>query len=163
MDLREVLKKTEHIEPIGEDNGIKLVSFEEQRDMAQLDIMEKPDMGILSMNPDGTVARTPTRFAAVNLENYYLNRYKQKNKTTIMVVTDYRAIKEQATGRVYAKMIPAYEITRIDGVLTLSRTVNISDGEFIADFTHTLNREAMKQIMPLLVAGVGVTHDDLTI
>lgn len=161
-DLRTLIEKTKDVAPIAENNGVKIVSFEEQRDMAQLDIMEKPDLGLLRMNEDGTVAATPTRFAAVNTEMYYLNRYK-KVKNSIYVVTDYRAIREQGTGRVYAKMIPAYVVTRGDQGLYLEKVVNVSDSEFIADFTHTLNKESMKTVMPLLVSGVGVTQDDMPI
>ena len=39
----------------------------------------------------------------------------------------------------------------------------ISDTEFVADYIHKLNREAMEQIVPLIANGVGVTSDDLAI
>lgn len=162
-NLKEAIEKTEKIKPIAVENGIPIVSFEEQRDLAVLDKMTNPELGQLQMNHDGSVARTPVRAAAVNLDNYYINRYK-KVKSTILVVTDYRAIKEQSTGSVYLKQIPAYTIARdAEGKLYLASVVNVSDSEFIADFTHTLNREAMSQIMPLIVNGVGVTADDLMI
>lgn len=163
MGLKEVLAKTEKVEPIAELNGVKVVTFEEQRDLAQLDALQKPDLGILHFNPDGSVAATPTRFAAVNLEHYYINRYK-KVKNELYVVTDYRAIKEQADGRVYLKQIPAFVIGRdSNGNLQLSKMVTVSDTEFVSDFTHTLNNNAMKQIMPLLVSGPGISQDDLSI
>lgn len=164
-DLREVLDKTKDVKPIGERNGIQIVSFEEQRDLAQLDKLENKDrdLNTIQMNPNGTVARTPVKFAAVNVDNFYINRYKRV-KDSIYVVTDYRAIMEQQTGGVYAKQLAAYVIKRDgDKNLILDKVVTVSDTEFIADFTHTLNREAMAQIMPLLVSGVGVTTDDLGI
>lgn len=163
INLKEAIEKTENIKPVAVENGIPIVSFEEQRDMAVLEKMTSPGIGEMQFNPDGSVARTPVKAAAVNLDNYYINRYK-KVKNTLLVVTDYRAIKEQSTGAIYVKQVPAYTIARDgEGNLYLASVVNVSDSEFIADFTHTLNREAMQQIMPLLVNGVGVTADDLMI
>lgn len=161
--LKEVIEKTENIQPLGQHNGVQVVSFEEQRDLAQLDKLNNRDLDTIQMNPDGTVARTPIRFAAVNVDNYFINRYK-KVKNSIYVVTDYRAIQEQASGRVYAKQIPAYVISKDEeGNLQLDKMVNISDDEFIADFTHSLNREAMASLMPILTAGAEITQDDLPI
>ena len=163
INLKEAIEKTENIKPVSVENGVPIVSFEEQRDLAVLEKMTNPGMGDLSFNPDGSIARTPVKAAAVNLDNYYINRYK-KVKNTLLVVTDYRAIREQSSGSVYLKQIPAYTIARDgDGELCLLSVVNVSDNEFITDFTHTLNREAMSQIMPLIVNGVGVTADGLTI
>lgn len=162
-ELREVIEKTEKIEPLGSHNGVDVVSFEEQRDLAQLDKLNNRGLETIQMNPDGTVARTPVRFAAVNVDNYYINRYK-KIKESLYIVTDYRAIQEQASGRVYAKQIPAYVVSRAeDKSFRLDKIVNVSDDEFIAGFTHSLNRESMATLMPILVAGVGVTQDDIPI
>lgn len=162
-DLREVLEKTKDVKPVAEHNGMEIVSFEQQRDMAQLYKMENRDLGLIKMNPDGTVARTPVKFAAVNLDNFYINRYKRV-KDSLYIVTDYRAIQEQSSGSVYAKQLAAYVVKRdADKNLVLDKVVTVSDTEFLSDFTHTLNRDAMAQIMPLLVSGVGVTTDDLGI
>ena len=162
-NLQEIIDKTKDVKPIAEHNGIGIVTFEEQRDLAQLKKLEDPGLETIQMNPDGTVARTPVRFAAVNLDNFYINRYKRV-KDSLYIVTDYRAIMEQQTGGVYAKQLPAFVVKRdADKNLILDKVVTVSDTEFLADFTHTLNREAMAQIMPLLVSGVGVTTDDLGI
>lgn len=163
VSLRDVMDKTKDVQPVGEHNGVQIVGFDEQRDMAQLDILENRSLGTVQMNPDGTVARTPIRFAAVNLDNYYINRSKRV-KDSLYVVTDYRAIKEQPTGVVYLKQIPAYVFKRDEKKeLYIDKVVTVSDTEFITDFTHTLKREAMAQLMPLIAAGVGVTTDDLGI
>lgn len=162
-ELREMMDKVEKIKPVAFVNGVGVVSFEEQRDAALLDKMENRGLDTVQYNPDGTVARTPVRFAAVNLDNYYINRYKRV-KDSYYIVTDYRAIRDQATGSVYLKTLPAYVIKRDENKkLVLDRVVNVSDVEFVSDFTHSLNREAMAQIVPLLVSGVGVTSDDLAI
>ena len=167
--MTEIIEKSKKVKPIGQRNGINIVSFEEQVAAAQADIMNRTDMGIVKMNQDGTVAQTPTRYAAVNMDSYYINRYKLvkgrgNGKDKMLIVTDYRAITEQASGRVYAKQIPAYLIGRNDaGELELEKTVTVSDAEFVAEFTHTLKREAMAEILPLLTAGVDVTKDDISI
>lgn len=162
-DLREVLDKTKDIKPVDERNGVQIVTFEQQRDLAQLDVLENRDLGTIQMNPDGTVARTPVKFAAVNLDNYYINRTKRV-KDRLYVVVDYRVIREQDTGNVSLKQIPAYVIKRGENKeLVLDKVVTVSDAEFVADFTYILNREAMAQVLPLIAAGVGVSTGDLGI
>lgn len=164
-ELKDLIDKTDKIQPVTTVNGVQVVQFSEQRDLAQMEKMMGNDtLGTLQMNPDGTVARTPVKYAAVNMDYYYINRYK-KVKDSYYIVTDFRAIQEQQTGTVYAKQIPAFVIVRDKetGSLKIDKTVMVSDTEFVADFTHMLNREAMAQIVPLLANGVGVTSDDLAI
>lgn len=164
-ELKELIERTENIKPIAEVNGVKVVEPSEQRDLAVMEKMVGHEtLGTIQMNPDGTVARTPVKYAAVNLDYYYINRYK-KVKDSYYIVTDFRAIWEQSTGAVYAKQIPAFAIVRDkeSGDLKVEKTVMVSDTEFVSDFTHTLKREAMAQIVPLLANGVGVTMDDLAI
>lgn len=162
-ELRDLIDRAQKIEPLKEENGVKIVTFEQQRDAATLDAMNKTGLDTVQYNPDGSVARTPVKFAAVNLDSYYINRYKRV-KDAYYIVNDYRAIREQADGSVYLKVIPAYVIKRGDDKqLYLEKVVTVSDTEFISDFTHSLSREAMAQIMPLIVNGVGVTTDDLAI
>lgn len=163
-ELRELMERAESVKPVAETNGVQVVSFEQQRDLALLDHKEgRNDLGTIQMNPDGTVARTPVRFAAVNLDNFYINRAKRV-KDKLYVVTDYRAIQEQSTGSVYLKQIPTYVIKRGENKeLMLEKIVTVTDAEFVADFTYILNRDAMAQVLPLLTTGVGVTTGDLGI
>lgn len=164
-EIKELIEKTEKIEPVTVINGIKVVEFSEQRDLALMDnLTQEETLGTLQRNPDGSIARTPVKYAAVNMDYYYLNRYK-KVKDSLYIVTDFRAIMEQKNGSVYAKQILAYVVSRDkeSGSLKIDKTVMVSDTEFVADFTHILNREAMAQIVPLLANGVGVTSDDLGI
>lgn len=165
-ELKDMIDRTEKIEPVTVINGVKVVEFSEQRDLATMEAMAGHNtLETLQMNPDGTVARTPVRYAAVNLDFYYINRYK-KVKNSLYIVTDFRAIQEQQKdGVIYAKQLLAYVVTRDEATkaLKLDKTVMISDAEFVSDYTHILNREAMAQIVPLLANGVGVTADDLGI
>lgn len=128
-----------------------------------MDSMNNTGLDTVQYNPDGSVARTPVKFAAVNLDNYYINRFKRV-KDAYHIVVDYRSITEQASGSVYLKVIPAFVIKRNDDKeLYLEKVVTISDTEFIADFTQSLDRESMAQIVPLLVNGVGVSTSSLAI
>lgn len=162
-ELRDMIDRAENIKPIKEVNGVKLVTFEEQRDAATLDAMNNTGLDTVQYNQDGSVARTPVKYAAINPDHYYINRYK-KVKDSIYLVVDYRLITEQADGNVYLKTIPAFVIKRNDEKkLFLEKVVTVSDTEFVSDFTHILGREAMAEILPLIANGVGVTMDDLPI
>lgn len=163
MSMKEILQAAENVEPIAQKNGVKVVSFEDSSVMAQADLTNGVDLGNRIVNADGTIARSRAPYAAVNLENFYANRYRKVGKV-LRVVVDYRAIKEQASGRVYLKQIPCYEIARNDsGELEMRKVCTITDTEFISDYTHKLNREAMAQILPLITGGIDVTADDISI
>ena len=161
-ELKDLIAKTEAVKPIATVNGVKVVEPSEQRDFAVLEKMTDDEtLGTLEMNPDGSIARTPVKYAAVNPEYYFINRYKRVKDS----LYDFRAIMDQQNGSIYAKQITAFVITRDkeSGNLKLDKTVMISDTEFVADYIHKLNREAMEQIVPLIANGVGVTADDLAI
>lgn len=163
-ELKKTIEKVESIKPIEVINGVKVVTFEEQRDATVLDKqLGREDLGTVQINPDGSVARTPTKYAAVSPERYFINRCK-KVKDTLYVVVDYRAIMDIPTGTIYQKQIPAFVIKRSeDGKLFREKVVNITDDEFIADFTTILDREAMEAILPLCSTETGVTKAALPI
>lgn len=162
--MQEIITNAEKVKPIGiAESGAKIVSFEDQRSMAQLSLMEGEGIGGITLNPDGTVARPHAPYLAVNPDVFYINRYKKVGKR-VYIVTDYRAIREQASGVVYLKAIPAFVVARgEDGKLFLEKVVNVSDTDFIADFTHKLSNDAMREVLPLLAGGGDVTADELSI
>ena len=163
MGILDNLKRAENIHPLYEQNGVKVVSYEDQRAAAQAEIMEGVDLGNRTVNADGTIARSRTKYAAINPDHLYMNRYK-KIGTKLVVVTDYRAIKEQSRGRVYLRQIPAYVIGRdSDRNLVLEKVITVSDTEFIGEYTRQLSPDAMKQIAPLLQQEAVITQDDLVI
>lgn len=163
-ELKKLIEKAEKVKPMGEENGKQIVSIEEQRDLALLEHMTgSSKLGTVKFNPDGSVAGVPSSNVAINPDIYYRNRYK-KVKDSLFVVVDYRALQDFSRGVIYTKAIPAFVIKRNeDKKLCLEKVVTVSDTEFLADYTHILNREAMAQILPLIDAGVGVTSDDLGI
>lgn len=163
MSLIDVLKEAENVKPIDTINGMKIVPFESVPALAQAAIVNDEDLGGRTMNLNGTVARSKCLFAAVNVDNLYINRYKVV-KGKLYVITDYRAIKDQASGRVYAKQIPAYVFVRKDGEMVLEKMDIVSDTEFVSDYTNKLSNEAMQKLMPLLVNSADIkTADELPI
>lgn len=146
MAIKEMLERAEAVKPIAEIDGVKLVSFEDYRDTAVAEkINGNGDVGVRTMNPDGTVASSFHRYAAVNPEHWFCNRYKKDGKR-LKVVTDYRAIKEQDSGRVYSARLIAYVIERIEGNLVCTGTDYISDEEFVKSFTHKLDLEGAADV-----------------
>lgn len=164
MSLKEILERAERVKPVAMLNGHNVMSYEDLRDVSTAEINDPTaQIGVLSFNPDGTPRATPTRNVAVNLDHFYINRFKTENKE-LFLVRDYRAISEQSTGRVYAKRIPCYVIKRNDkGKLYLDRMVTISDDEFIAEFTHILDHKSMAEVLPLLNNGMDTTKEGITI
>lgn len=164
MSLRDVLAAAEGVQAVAEKNGMRVVSFEDSSVMAQADLTNGVDLGNRVLNPDGSIARSRATYAAVNLDSFYANRYRKIGKV-LRVVVDYRAIKEQSSGRVYMKQIPYFEIVRDDktGKLVMRKIGAVIDTEFINEYTHKLNREAMAEILPLITGGIDVTADDITI
>lgn len=155
-DIGEILRKADGVHPIGERGGRKIMSFEDQMALATKENMESTvnkslgkesgDLGGIKWNPDGSLARTKGNTAAVNLDNFYLNRFK-KVKNKYYVVTDKRAIKGQQTNAVPYPHITAYVIGEEEGRIVCEKMVTISDKDFLADYTHTLDHASMKQVL----------------
>ena len=120
-------------------------------------------------NKDGSLASTGKTVHAVNPDYFFMNRYKVKGKKMILVsghTSDgYRCIKEQSSGRVFLKNIPAFVIARdADGKLYLDKQTVISDTEFISEFTAKLDNKSMAEILPLItVVGGDMSADSMPI
>ena len=163
MGILESLKRAEEVKPLYEQNGIKVVSFEDQRAVAQAEIINDVDLGNRTVNPDGTIARSRTKYAAINPDYLYMNRYK-KIGTKLVVVTDYRAIKEQSSGRIYTKQIKAFVFSRTDKGIKKDMMTLVEDKDFVSEYTKTLNPSAMAELIPLMMEGDNnLTADDLPI
>jgi len=151
MGILETLQEAKSIEPIAVKNGVKIVSFADAATLANADFINKEaQTGMRTYNPDGTLARSRKSFVAINEDSYFSNRYKVKSKK-MYVVTDYRAIKEQSTGKCYIKNIPCYVFYRDEnGKLAIEKVQTISDSEFVSDFVNTLDKSAMRELLPLI-------------
>lgn len=159
--MAELYRKAEAVEPLAEKDGKKFVNFEDAATLNSVNAQE-PRTGMQTRNADGSLASTGKMVHAVNPDYFFANRYKVKgakgNQKLIVVsghTTDgYRCIKEQASGRIFIKNVPAYIIYRdADGKLALEKQTMISDTEFISDFTNKLDNKSMAEILPLITAG----------
>lgn len=146
-NIKDYLEKAEQVKPIAERNGRKIVTFEDQRNLATASNINNEDVGGLVWNPDGSLARTKGDTAAVNEDLHYINRYK-KVKNKYYVVTDYRAIQGLRDNRIPYPQITAYLIAEdVHGKVICEKPVTFSDKEFVADFTHTLDNDSMKVVL----------------
>lgn len=174
MDIRskftELFAKADKVNPMAEKDGQVFVTFDEAATLNSLNMMNEAKTGMQVRNRDGSIASTGKTVHAINPEYFFANRYKKKNKTTILVVsghdtTGYRCIKEQETGKIHIKTIPCYVFVRTDdGDLKLDKVATVSDSEFISDFTNTLTHKAFAELLPMITSyGNDMTADDMPI
>lgn len=155
-ELKELYEKVDKVRPLAEKDGAVLVTFEDAATLNSYNA-DEPKTGMQTRNADGSLASTGKMVHAVNPDYFFANRYKVKGKKLIVVsghTTDgYRCIKEQASGRLFIKNVPAYIIVRdADGNLALEKQTMVSDTEFISDFTNKLDNKSMAEILPLITA-----------
>ena len=171
--LKELYQKVDKVKPLAESNGKVFVDFEDAAVLNSYNAQE-PKTGLQTKNPDGTLASTGKTVHAVNPDYFFANRYKikgAKGSQKMVVVSGhtadgYRCIKEQESGRVFLKMIPAYVIARDTETkeLFVEKQVMISDSEFVSDFTNKLDNKSMAEILPLITAnGSDMTADSMPI
>lgn len=163
VEMQRLLDGAKEARPIAQFDGLTAYSFEDYVNVTSVEQMNNTELGLVKFNPDGSPAKTPTKYVAVNVETFFMNRYRQVKKT-IQVVIDYWCIVEQSTGKIPIKQIPCYVISRNeDGKLQLDKTITVSDEVFLADFNKSLDRESMEQILPLLNQAPAMTKDTLAI
>lgn len=166
--MKELYEKVDNVKPFAEKDGEVYVSFEDAAILNSYNA-DEPNTDMQTRNADGTLASTGKTVHAVNPDYFFMNRYKVKGKKMILVsghTTDgYRCIKEQSSGRVFLKTIPAYVIARdSDGKLYLEKQTVISDTEFISDFTNKLDNKSMAEVLPLItVVGGDMSADSMPI
>lgn len=163
--VAEILEKAGKATVIAEMHGVKVASFEDAVALATLDQKNDVKLTPPEMNPDGTVAGTPTTYAAVNPEMFFDNRYRvveTDDGTEYQVVVamkgqNYLYIRGQKEGRVPHKIVPVDVILNDKGKPKYKTMVTVSDTEFIADFTHIFTREDMAKILPVVMKGAEET------
>lgn len=160
--LEEIIKNGEAT-PIAKVNGRNVYTFSDavrvnNKERAEEIYEGKVDFGNREVREGGLCyTRTQCHTVAVNPDNYYLNRYRKKKegtKTIYEVVSDYRAIKEQSTGRVYTNNVVVDMVENSkDGLKYVGRK-NISDTEFINEFKNNLNNESFQKIASVILESV---------
>lgn len=164
-EMADLYRKAEAVEPYAEKDGQKFVDFESASILNSVNAQE-PRTGMQTRNRDGSLASTGKTVHAVNPDYFFANRYKKLNSKKMCIVSGhtpdgYRCIKEQASGRLFIKNVPAYIIYRdADGKLALEKQTMISDTEFISEFTNKLDNKSMAEILPLITAVGGEVNTD---
>ena len=178
MDILKSILSENEVTPLGSLNGTPLYSFEDAQRINKIGLVKEKiqgkevEFGERPMRQDGLgYLETKTNAIAVPT-SFFENRYKKVEvKETVVnentkkeevvkdvyyeVVTDYRACKEQASGRVYTTTIPVYQIgakkdSKGNAELFLIGQRNISDIDFINDFKGKLDKESMVKILKLI-------------
>lgn len=178
MDILKTILSENEVTPLGSLNGTPLYSFEDAQRINKIGLVKEKiqgkevEFGERPMRPDG-LGYLETKANAIAVPtSFFENRYrkveivktvaneKTKKEETVKdvyyeVVTDYRACKEQASGRVYTTIIPVYQIgakkdSKGNADLFLIGQRNISDTEFINEFKGKLNKESMVKILKLI-------------
>lgn len=178
MDILKSILSENEVTPLGTLNGTPLYSFEDAQRINKIGLVKEKiqgkevEFGERPMRPDGLgYLETKTNAIAVPT-SFFENRYRKVEITkTVLnektkkeeilkdvyyeVVTDYRACKEQASGRVYTTTIHVYQIgakkdSKGNADLFLIGQRNISDTDFINDFKGKLDKESMVKIFKLI-------------
>lgn len=172
-ELKELYEKVDNVKPLAEKDGKVWVDFEDAATLNSY-YADEPRTGLQTRNADGSLASTGKTVHAVNPDYFFANRYKVKgakgNQKLIVVsghtLDGYRCIKEQASGRLFIKNVPAYVFYRDSETkeLVLEKQTMISDTEFISDFTNKLDNTSMAKILPLITtSGNDVSADTMPI
>lgn len=178
MDILKSILSENEVTPLGSLNGTPLYSFEDAQRINKIGLVKEKiqgkevEFGERPMRPDG-LGYSETKASAIAVPtSFFENRYrkveivktslneKTKKEETVKdvyyeVVTDYRACKEQASGRVYTTTIHVYQIgakkdSKGNADLFLIGQRNISDADFINEFKGKLNKESMVKILKLI-------------
>lgn len=178
MDILKSILSENEVTPLGSLNGTPLYSFEDAQRINKIGLVKEKlqgkevEFGERPMRPDGlgyletksNAIAVPTsffenRYRKVEIVKTRLNEKTKKEETVkdvyYEVVTDYRACKEQASGRVYTTTIHVYQIgakkdSKGNADLFLIGQRNISDTDFINEFKGKLNKESMVKILKLI-------------
>lgn len=178
MDILKSILSENEVTPLGSLNGTPLYSFEDAQRINKIGLVKEKiqgkevEFGERPMRPDGlgyletkaNAIAVPTsffenRYRKVKIVKTVANEKTKKGETVkdvyYEVVTDYRACKEQASGRVYTTTIHVYQIgakkdSKGNADLFLIGQRNISDTDFINEFKGKLNKESMVKILKLI-------------
>ena len=161
-ERQELYDKAKTVKKFAEKDGQVFTDFEGASILNSVNA-EEPKTGLQTRNKDNSLASTGKTVHAINPNYFYANRYKVKGtgaNRRMYVVSGhtndgYRCIKEQASGTVFLKNIPAYVIAKVEGEYILEKVTTITDKEFISDYTEKLSNPLMAKILPLIAEHSG--------
>lgn len=151
--LKEVLHETD-AKPIAKINGVDVYTYAEGQKVNRLHLAEEKIAG----NQEEEIIERPTssdgmhymhseaKVKVINPERYFLNRFRvttYDGKKALEIVTDYRAINEQKSGRIYTNVVNTYilgekQVNKTKRMELLAQST-VSDKEFCTDFRKKLS------------------------
>lgn len=161
--LEEVLHETE-AKPIAKINGVDVYTYAEGQKVNRLHLAEEKITGKqdeIKERPttaDGMhYLHSETKVSVINPERYFLNRFRQttyNGAKAIEIVTDYRAINEQKSGRIYTNVVNTYilgekQVNKTKKLELLAQST-VSDKEFCTDFRQKLGVEDAKKVFSVI-------------
>lgn len=158
MDIREIIERADKAQPITEINGVKLTTYQDQTSLASAESAMGVGLDLPEFNPDGTIASTPTKWAAVNTEIFFDNRFRKVEDEyhVVCALKDYLALKGLKDGRLpYQQVTADVIVADKNGKPKYKSTVTVTDAEFVETFTDKFSREDMAKILPILMEGKG--------
>lgn len=177
--LYDSLREAIEVEPIMLVNGEPVYTFESANKLAMAEGVnaklgfKEESLAIREMNPSQeTYKRTNKKYPAIDPKALFGNRYKKESNKAggkptdiYTIVTDYRALQEQSTGRIYCENVLAHQIkvTKDDNgkaKAELIKTIQVSSDTFINEFTRELSEKDMRVILPLI--GMSVNQNNIT-
>ena len=152
-DLSKAKKKAKPYAVVG---GREVYDYDSLEKKVEIDQAEakvgggQVDLGEMKPTKDGWgYTDMGNSFSAIPQDILFINRYKKENDA-YLIVTDYRAIKEQSSGQIYASSVQALVIknkgTKGEEEMYLESIRNVSDTEFINDFTGELSNISMAKV-----------------
>lgn len=154
MAMAEILNDASKVKPIFRTGGRDVYAAEDAQKLNKAELMEeratgRVELGARDVNPDGTYSSCRANNVAIDPATFFDNRFRKVGQT-YEVVTDYRAVKEQETGRIYTDNIVVHVIHKEDKKLAVKETKTISASEFIKSFKQKLDVGSMASIYAIL-------------
>lgn len=165
--MKALLDDADNVKTIAKIDGKDVMNFQDIQKVnrAELAVGDDEDLGDRNVNSDGlTYASSHVKRTAIDPDVYFSNRYKREverietpgkkeldpptvtEHVRYLVVTDYRAIQEQASGALYKANIVAYVVEKVKGKLEITGQELVAEQDFINNFGRTLKNEDMAQI-----------------
>jgi len=156
--MKEIIEQSEEVTAIATVAGMDVMTFQDAQkaNRAELAFGKEEDLGERRTVAGGlSYASSNAKRLAIDPDMYFINRYKrveetnEKGEKTVKyyVVTDYRAIQEQASGAIYTPNVVAYVVERNNSRhLVVTGQELISEREFVNDFGKKLKNEDMARI-----------------
>lgn len=167
--MKRILQDEQDVKPVGSHNGTAIYDFDGYIKKVQAEkLSPTPDTGERTFDNEGKVARSRTLFSAINEADIYANRFKKKKTAgagsdeiwVVLAAVDSvsgLAVREK---NYQPRVVPVYVFKRDlkSEKLYLDRKTTVSGADFISDFTDTLKKDVVKELLQL----VATADDDTT-